>query len=153
MEFKEVLVTSARETWLEISLRERVTELEEVSVRPQVHKEKAMNPMAVTGARMLSVEEAGRYAGGMDDPARLASSFAGVAPNVSNNGISVHGNAPPICCNGAWKMWRFPIPTISRISPHWGWHPLFTQQSGTGKFRLLHRRFPGGIRECRFRGI
>ncbi len=113
MEFKEVLVTSARETWLEISLRELVTELEEVSVRPQVHKEKAMNPMAVTGARMLSVEEASRYAGGMDDPARLASSFAGVAPNVSNNGISVHGNAPHLL---QWRMEDVEIPNPNHFA-------------------------------------
>ena len=43
---------------------------------------------------MLSVEEASRYAGGFDDPARLVSAFAGVSSNVGNNGISVRGNNP-----------------------------------------------------------
>ncbi len=112
-EFKEVLVTSAKETSLEIPLRESVTELAEVSIRPQVNKEKAMNPMAVTGARMMSVEEASRYAGGMDDPARLASSFAGVAPSVSNNGISVHGNAPHLL---QWKMEDVEIPNPNHFA-------------------------------------
>ncbi len=40
------------------------------------------------------MEEASRYAGGIDDPARLASSFAGVAGNLSSNAIVIRGNAP-----------------------------------------------------------
>ena len=47
------------------------------AVRARTNKEEAMNKMATTGARMLSVEEASRYAGGFDDPARLVSAFAG----------------------------------------------------------------------------
>ena len=50
---------------------------------------------------MLSVEEANRYAGGFDDPARLVSTFAGVSSNVGNNGISVHGNNPKYL---QWKL-------------------------------------------------
>lgn len=74
--FKEVLVTSAKEVYLDISLKENAQELSEVVIRPQINKEQPLNKMAVTGARMLSVEEASRYAGGLDDPARLVSSFA-----------------------------------------------------------------------------
>ena len=92
--FREILVTSAKEVYLEIPLKESVNELNEVVIRARTNKEEAMNKMATTGARMLSVEEASRYAGGFDDPARLVSSFAGVAPSVSSNGISIHGNAP-----------------------------------------------------------
>ena len=50
--------------------------------------------MAIINVRQLNVEEANRYAGGLDDPARLASAFAGVAGNMSSNGIVVRGNAP-----------------------------------------------------------
>ena len=67
-----------------------------------------MNKMATTGARVaLSVEEASRYAGGFDDPARLVSSFAGVAPSVSSNGISIHGNAPHLL---QWRLEDVEIP-------------------------------------------
>lgn len=69
--------------------------------------------MAVTGARMLSVEEASRYAGGMDDPARLVSSFAGVASNVSSNGISIHGNAPHLL---QWRMEDVEIPNPNHFA-------------------------------------
>lgn len=74
--FREIMLTSAKEIFLEIQLRENITELGEVVVTNQVNKEQPLNSMALSGARMLSVEEARRYAGGMDDPARLASSFA-----------------------------------------------------------------------------
>lgn len=116
--FREILVTSAKEVYLEIPLKESVNELNEVVIRARTNKEEAMNKMATTGARMLSVEEASRYAGGFDDPARLVSSFAGVAPSVSSNGISIHGNAP-ICCSGDWKTLKFPTRITLRILLHW----------------------------------
>lgn len=104
---KEVLVTSAKEVFIEISLKENVNELNEVVIRARTNKGEAMNPMATTGARMLSVEEASRYAGGFDDPARLVSAFAGVAPSVSSNGISIHGNAPHLL---QWRLEDVEIP-------------------------------------------
>lgn len=104
---REVLVSSAKEVFLEIAMTENAQELNEVVVRPQVNKEQALNKMALTGARMFSVEEASRYAGGMDDPARLASSFAGISSGVSHNGISIHGNAPHLL---QWRLEDIEIP-------------------------------------------
>lgn len=104
---REVLVSSAKEVFLEIAMTENAQELNEVVVRPQVNKEQALNKMALTGARMFSVEEASRYAGGMDDPARLASSFAGISAGVSHNGISIHGNAPHLL---QWRLEDVEIP-------------------------------------------
>src|SRR5690554_2772678 len=70
--------------------------------------------MAVLGAQMFSVEEAGRFAGGMDDPARLVSSYAGVAtPSVSNNGISVRGNAPSLL---QWRLEDVEIPNPNHFA-------------------------------------
>lgn len=93
-EIVEILVTSAKETYLTIFLQEKIGSLEEVIVKPKINKEVSLNPTASVSAKMLSVEEASRYAGGFDDPARLVSSFAGVSSNVGNNGISVRGNNP-----------------------------------------------------------
>ena len=50
--FREILVTSAKEVYLEIPLKESVNELSEVVVRARTNKEEAMNKMATTGARM-----------------------------------------------------------------------------------------------------
>ena len=127
--FREILVTSAKEVYLEIPLKESVNELNEVVIRARTNKEEAMNKMATTGARMLSVEEASRYAGGFDDPARLVSSFAGVAPSVSSNGISMA--MLPICCSGDWKTLKFRTRITLRILPHWV----------EGYFHLLVRRY------------
>jgi len=104
---REVIVVSSKQTFLPIELRESTSELNEVVVRPQVNKEQPLNAMATVSARMLSVEEAKRYAGGFDDPARLASSFAGVASNNGVNGIIVRGNAPKFL---QWKMEGIEIP-------------------------------------------
>ncbi len=104
---REITVISAKQTFLTIQLKENTTLLSEVVIKPRVNKEQPLNTMATVSARMLSVEEAQRYAGGFDDPARLASSFAGVASNTSENGIIVRGNAPKFL---QWKMEGVEIP-------------------------------------------
>ena len=91
---KEVLVAGVKDVVLDITLRENSLELAEVVVRPRVNKEATINPTALAGGMMLSMEEASRYAGGYNDPARLVTAFAGVAGQGDGNGISVHGNAP-----------------------------------------------------------
>lgn len=97
----EIVVVSAKETYLTIQLKENIKTLSEVSVTPRVNKEISINRTASVSAKMLSVEEAARYAGGFDDPARLVSAFAGVSSNVGNNGISVRGNNPK------YLQWKF----------------------------------------------
>ena len=91
---KEQLLSSGKEMVLNLRMRENIAELSEVIVKPRVNKQMPLNEMAQVGARMFSVEEASRYAGGMSDPARTASMFAGVATGGATNGISIHGNSP-----------------------------------------------------------
>ncbi|MBQ6965569.1 MAG: TonB-dependent receptor [Bacteroidaceae bacterium] len=91
---KEILISGAKEVVLDITLRENNTELTEVVVRPRVNKEATVNPTVLTGGVMLSMEEASRFAGGANDPARLVMSFAGVSGEADGSGLSVHGNAP-----------------------------------------------------------
>lgn len=74
--FREVLVGSGKEVVLNAGLKELISEINEVKVTARTSKEQASNPMATISARQLSVEESSRYAGGYDDPARLAGSFA-----------------------------------------------------------------------------
>ncbi|NOG47279.1 MAG: TonB-dependent receptor [Calditrichaeota bacterium] len=91
--FKEILISTGKQTFLNIGMEQTTLESEEIIVR--VNKDVALNTMTTVSSRQFTVEETQRYAGGMDDPARLASSFAGVAtPSVSSNGISVRGNNP-----------------------------------------------------------
>lgn len=110
---REIQVSSSKETYLNISLKESVTTLNEVIIKPQVNKDQPLNDMATVSARMLSVEESKRYAGGFDDPARLASVFAGVASNTSNNGIVIRGNAPKSL---QWKIEGVEIPNPNHFA-------------------------------------
>ncbi|MDR1154101.1 MAG: TonB-dependent receptor [Bacteroidales bacterium] len=111
--FKEIAVSSAKETFLEIPLKEQVNELGEVVVRPSVNKEAPLNRMATASARMLSVEEASRYAGGYDDPARLVSAFAGVAGSMNSNGIAIRGNSPQFL---QWRMEGVEVPNPTHFT-------------------------------------
>jgi hypothetical protein len=88
----EVLIGSGKEVVLNVELKENVIDFKEVVIKAR--KGEPLNSMATVSARQFSVEEANRYAGGFDDPAHLASSFAGVSSNLGNNGIVIRGNAP-----------------------------------------------------------
>lgn len=98
---KEIQVSSAKEAFLNITMKENTSALNEVVIKAKVSKEQPLNSMATVSAKMLSVEEAKRYAGGFDDPARLVSAFAGVSSNVGNNAIVVRGNSPQSL---QWKL-------------------------------------------------
>ncbi len=110
---REVLLSSAKEVFLEIPMKEALHVLSEVVITPTVNKLQPLNKMATASARMLSVEEAARYAGGFDDPARLASSFAGVGSNMGNNGIVVRGNAPKFL---QWRLEEVEIPNPNHFA-------------------------------------
>lgn len=113
MIFREVVVSSGKETFLTISLKENVNELQEIVVKPKINKQEPLNKIASTSARMLTVEEASRYAGGMDDPARLVSSFAGVSGNMNSNGIAIRGNSPQFL---QWRLEGAEIPNPTHFS-------------------------------------
>ena len=110
---KELLVSSAKEVLVDVALKQSVSSLAEVTVKPTVNKTIPLNKMAVASARTLSVEEAKRFAGGFDDPARLASSFAGIGSNLGNNGIIVRGNAPKFL---QWKLEEIEIPNPNHFA-------------------------------------
>ena len=110
----ELMITSAKEVVLSIALKEAATELEGVEVIAGIRKEKALNAMATVSARTFSVEETQRYAGGLSDPARLASAFAGVSTgNLQDNSIVVRGNAPQ---GVQWRLEGVEIPSPQHFS-------------------------------------
>jgi len=89
-----VMLTTGKELVLNVEIKESVVALKEVVVA-STNKHRAQNTMATISARSFSVEETRRYAGGLDDPGRLVSVYAGVSDgNVESNGIIVRGNNP-----------------------------------------------------------
>lgn len=104
----EVLVTSVNNQGLTIKLKEAVKSLNEIVVRPKQQKEKPLNKMATLSAKQLNMDEANRIGGAFDDPARLVTSFAGVASGTGgNNAFSVRGNSPK---GTLWQIEGVPVP-------------------------------------------
>jgi hypothetical protein len=104
-------VNSGKEVFLELSMQESIIKLEEVVVKANKNKGEATNDMAMLSSRSISLEETNRYTGGMNDPSRVVSSFAGVAstPDGSSD-IIVRGNSPK------YMQWR--IDGIEIASPY-----------------------------------
>jgi len=123
----EILISSGKQTVLNVALQESIIRLDEIVIKPKRDKEKPINSMATVSGRQFTVEETQRYAGGLNDPARLVSSFAGVAsPSISSNGISVRGNSP------SGLLWR--IEGVEVPSPN---HFANLTISGAGLLTVL----------------
>ncbi len=127
-----LLISSGKEVVLEIGLLEKVTEMNEVIVIAN-KKDKPINTMATVSSRQFTVEETQQYAGGLNDPARLVSSFAGVAtPSITSNGISVRGNSP------SGLLWR--IEGVEVPSPN---HFANLTIAGAGLLTVLSSQMMG----------
>ncbi|HBS86128.1 MAG: hypothetical protein A2W91_07780 [Bacteroidetes bacterium GWF2_38_335] len=92
--FGDLILSSAKELVIDLEMEEKYTELNTVVVKAQKDKRESINKMTTLSARTFTVEETQRFAGGGDDPARLASGYAGVATGLQSNGIVIRGNAP-----------------------------------------------------------
>lgn len=105
----QILITSVKDLFVIIELKERLYELCEITVSARHPKMLAGNDMALTSARSFSVEECRRYAGGLDDPARMVSNFAGCGTvTPESNAIIVRGNSP---LGVLWRLEGVDIPS------------------------------------------
>ena len=93
----QVLVTSGKDVFLNINLKESILALEEVVIVAELQKDltEPLNDMSTVSARSFSVEQTQRYAASIADPARIAQSFAGVAGGGDDlsNEIIIRGNS------------------------------------------------------------
>ncbi|PPK87397.1 carboxypeptidase-like protein [Neolewinella xylanilytica] len=109
-----IVLISGKEFYAEVELKEAFTTLAEVVVKPETDRGGVQNEMALVSSRSLSIEAAERYAGGIGDPARLVSSFAGVAgTGDGNNDIIVRGNNPRFV---QWRLEGIEIPNPNHFS-------------------------------------
>ncbi|NVO20174.1 MAG: TonB-dependent receptor [Bacteroidetes bacterium] len=101
-------VNSGKEVVLDVSMQESAVKLNEVVVTSDLRKGEAQNDMAQLSSHSITLEETKRFTGGMDDPARVVASFAGVAstPDGSSD-IIVRGNSPK------YLQWRLDGAEIS----------------------------------------
>ena len=95
MTISNIVVNSAKEVYIETSLRESLITMEEVVITAQDAKGETLNEMALISARSISPEQTNRYAGGFNDPSRITSNFAGVTHTQDgNNDLIIRGNSP-----------------------------------------------------------
>ena len=120
-------VNSGKEVVLTLSMQESALKLDEVVVMPDRKKGEAINDMSQQSLHSISPEETKRFTGGMDDPARVVSCFAGVAstPDGSSD-IIVRGNSPK------YMQWRLDGAEIS--SPY----HMDDQNSSNGALTALN---------------
>lgn len=109
-----LLVNSGKELMLNTTLQEKMVELDAVVITGEGEKHKAINEMATVSTRSLTIEEAGRYSGSLQDPARMAQNFAGVSgASDDRNDIIIRGNSPT---GVLWRMEGIDIPSPNHFS-------------------------------------
>ncbi|MFY7667622.1 MAG: carboxypeptidase regulatory-like domain-containing protein, partial [Crocinitomicaceae bacterium] len=107
-----VIVSSGKETILDISMEESVNNMREIKITNK--KNTLNNQMTTVSGRSFSMEEVNRYAGGRSDPARLAANFAGVSsPDDSRNDLVIRGNSP---VGVLWRVEGLNIPNPNHFS-------------------------------------
>ncbi len=96
----DLIVASGKEIVLTIELEESTVNMEEVVVKASSDTD-VVATMLSSNMKAFSIEETERYAGSRQDPARMASNFAGIqGTNDSRNDIVIRGNSP------AGLLWR-----------------------------------------------
>ena len=110
---ENVMVNSARETVINVSMEEMVMQIQAAEITAD-EKGEVRNDMATVSARQFDVLETDRYAGSRGDPARMASNFAGVqGADDSRNDIVVRGNSPS---GVLWRIEGVDIPNPNHFS-------------------------------------
>ncbi len=117
--YKDAILTNitldtGKELVLTIALQESVAQLNEVVVKATVEKDKPLNEMATVSARTFSVEETARFAAALNDPARMATAYAGVVGGGDDsNVIVIRGNTPT---GLLWRMEGVEIPNPNHFA-------------------------------------
>ena len=110
----EILVSTGKEMVLNIEMQEKVTKMKLVTITADKIKDQPLNSMATVSARSFNVEETGRYAACINDPARMAQSYAGVSTNGDeSNEIIIRGNSPR---GLLWRLEGIEIPNPNHFS-------------------------------------
>ncbi|MBR9918799.1 TonB-dependent receptor, partial [bacterium] len=112
---RNILVSSGKQTVLNVEMEESVFEGEAIEVVATIQKDKPINDFAKVSVKLFTVEETQRYAGGLDDPGRLVTVFPGVnsTGGVQNNAISIRGNAPK---SVQWRLEGIEIPNPNHFA-------------------------------------
>ncbi len=108
----DIIVVSGKETFLNIEMEEALQEIQEVVIKSD--DKGSFNEMSSVSTKTFSIEETERYPGSRQDPARMASNFAGVqGTNDSRNDIVIRGNSPS---GLLWRLEEIDIPNPNHFN-------------------------------------
>ncbi|MCE6992684.1 carboxypeptidase-like regulatory domain-containing protein [Dyadobacter sp. CY323] len=111
---QEINVGSGKEVELNIKLTESFKSLDEVVIKAQKENGAPLNDMVSVSGRSFTVDQTKRFAAAVNDPARMALSFAGVATNDDgSNQIIIRGNSPK---GLLWRMEGVEIPNPNHFA-------------------------------------
>jgi len=103
-----VVLDAGKEGIANASLEESIDTLKEIVIKAGRDKNTSLNEMATVSSRQFSPDDAGRYAGSLSDPSRMATNFAGVGvTDDTRNDIVIRGNSP---LGLLWKLDGVDIP-------------------------------------------
>jgi len=110
-----ILLKTGKEAFIEVGLDESIGKLDELVVTAEHRKDIPINQMAMVSARAFSIDEASRFAGSFDDPARMALAYAGVQGGGDDirNEIIVRGNSPK---GLLWRLEGVEIPNPNHFN-------------------------------------
>lgn len=109
-----LLLVSGKELVVNAQLQGSVQVMQAATITAQKPNGELRNDMATLSARKISVEETSRIAGGINDPARMVSTFPGVAGDpTGDNSIIVRGNSPR---GVLWRLEGIEIPNPNHFS-------------------------------------
>ncbi len=87
-------LNSSKELVLRVEMQEKFIKTREVVITAEQDKRDPINKMSTVSARTFSVEESQKYAGSLNDVARMAQNFAGVqGSNDNRNDLIIRGNS------------------------------------------------------------
>ncbi len=111
---QEINVGSGKEVELNIKLTESFRALNEVVVKAQKENGAPLNDMVSVSGRSFTVDQTKRFAASVNDPARMAMSFAGVAAtDDGSNQLIIRGNSPK---GMLWRMEGVEIPNPNHFA-------------------------------------
>ncbi len=112
--FNNLQINAGKETQLMVELEEKVSAINEVVITGNRDMGQAKNEFAAISARSFDVELTSRFSGNRNDPARMASNFAGVSgANDARNDIIIRGNSP---MGMLWRLEGIDIPSPNHFA-------------------------------------
>ncbi|MEN9640760.1 MAG: hypothetical protein RLZZ262_2629 [Bacteroidota bacterium] len=112
--YPNLLVNSGKEFELNVQLSESVNTTAEVQIIAEQNKSETINKMSSVSTRTLSIEEAQRFSGTLQDVSRMAQNYAGVSgASDDRNDIIIRGNSPT---GLLWRLEGIDIPSPNHFS-------------------------------------